>query len=414
MNTLFTSIERYVNDNFKDLVEIEKVTGSRLHLIISGDEKEDIMIVICKFSYILSKTFESFTKYSNLDEMKLQFGADLGYYCDAEIIVGEESEYTSIGYPANYAAKLQSISKVGKLYLSEALLNCYDELDKNNFIKVCDESANSTKKKYNNGDIYSLNLNKFDDPVLFNKSTIKNFSTYVEKARELSNNLNYRSMSTIRPNSNFTFATWSVQNIATFDGTIVYADIRGFTKEFKPDGSNLLELKKITVSILETMYKKCIENKGIHIQFQGDREFVLFPHYMYDDACLFAIKLIDAIKKTGRHIGVGISSGKLYGFKIGIRGLKDNVLLGIPVIIADKLEDLYAKEDCVAISEGVYLNLSDCSVKNLFTYSGNIEIIKQKYYWTSIGYEGFVKRKQTIEAQKKPEMPYTKPYGNVE
>lgn len=414
MNTLFTSIEKYVNDNFNNYVEIEKVTGSRLHLIINGTKCEDIMIVICKFAYILSRKFRNFTKYSNLDEIKLQFGADLGYYCDAEIFVGKENEYTSIGYPANYAAKLQSVSKIGKIYISEGLLYCYEEQDRNNFNKVNDEESKITKRKYNNGDIYSLDLIRFDDSSVFSKSIIKNFEVYVARARELSDNLNYRSMNTLRPNINFTFDTWSVRNIATFEGTVVYADIRGFTKAFMPDGSNLLELKNITLSLLNTMYARCIENKGIHVQFQGDREFVLFPYEMYEDACVFAIKLIDIIKQRGKHIGVGISYGKLYGFKIGIRGSKDNVLLGIPVIAADKLEDLYADEDCIAISETIYSKLSDNSIKTLFTYGGSIQMIKQSYYWTNIGYKEFIIKKQSLEAQKKPNMPYTKPYRRIE
>lgn len=121
MNTLFTSIEKFVNDNYKQQVIIEKVTGARLHLIINGDNFTKLMIIICKFAYLLSKEFNTFTKYSNLDALSLQFGADAGFYCDAEIELKDDKEYTSIGYPANYAAKLQSISNIGSLYISEKL-----------------------------------------------------------------------------------------------------------------------------------------------------------------------------------------------------------------------------------------------------------------------------------------------------
>ena len=136
MNTLFTSIEKFVNDNYKQEVIIEKVTGSRLHLIINDEKQTAIMIVICKFAYMLSKEFTTFTKYSNLELLSLQFGADVGFYSEAEIKLSDDTEYTSIGYPANYAAKLQSISYTGSLYVSEKLYDLLDYSEKKNFEKI--------------------------------------------------------------------------------------------------------------------------------------------------------------------------------------------------------------------------------------------------------------------------------------
>ncbi len=411
MNTLFTSIEKFANDKYNQEITIEKVTGSRLHLIICGERKTIIMIIICKFAYMLSKQFSTFTKYSGLDLLNLQFGADVGYYCEAEIKIANDAEYTSIGYPANYAAKLQSISNIGSLYISEDLFDMLQIVEQNNFEEVKNAQSLKTIEKYNNGKIYSFKISKFDDPTLFSNSTIANIDEYIAQARNRSNDLNYNTMNKIHPTSNFTFDNWSVKNIAEFNGTVVYADVRGFTKEFEPNGGNLETLAYETVSILNTMYDNCKNNNGIHIQFQGDREYVLFPYDAQDDACLFAIKLIDAIKKKHRHIGVGIAYGKIYGFKIGIRGSRDNVMLGIPAICADNLEDLYAGEDTVSISEFVYDKLNERFLKSLFEEKGMVENIGCKYYSTTLGYGCYVSKKQYGYAQKEPTMPYTKPYG---
>lgn len=411
MNTLFTSIEKFVKDNYKQDVTIEKVTGSRLHLIINGVNQTTIMIVICKFAYILSKQFKTFTKYSELDPINLQFGADVGYYSEAEIKLSDDTEFTSIGYPANYAAKLQSISNISSLYVSEKLYNLFDYNSKKSFEKVFDSQSLKIKDKYNNGEIYKFSISKFDEPNIFTNVVISNIDDYITEARNKSNGLNYKDMSKITPTKNFTIDNWSVTNIAEFNGTVVFADIRGFTREFKPDGSNLEMLVYETIKILNTMYVKCTENKGIHIQFQGDREYVIFPHDKQDDACIFAVKLIDAIKKANKHIGVGIAYGKLFGFKIGIRGSKDNVMLGVPAICADRLEDLYAIEDTISIASNVYDKLDDIYLKSMFVEKGTIKDIGYKYYSTNLSFEHYANKKCNGIAQKKPDMPYTKPYG---
>lgn len=220
-------------------------------------------------------------------------------------------------------------------------------------------------------------------------------------------------MNEISPKTNFTFYNWSVTNIAKFNGTVIFADVRGFTKEFKPDGSNLEILVDKTIKILNIMYKKCNENNGIHIQFQGDREYVLFPYESQDDACIFAIRLIEEIQKEGKHIGVGIAWGELFGFKTGIRGSKDNVMLGIPAICANNLEDSYACEDTVSIADNVYDKLKDQCLKSMFNEKGIIKCINCKYYSTTLGYEHYANEKLKNSAQKKPEMPYTKLHGVI-
>ena len=86
-------------------------------------------------------------------------------------------------------------------------------------------------------------------------------------------------------------------------------------------------------------------------------------------------------------------------------------MLGVPAICADNLEDLYAGEDTVSISENVYSKLKDKQLKSLFDEKGTVKNIGCKYYSTTLGYSQYINKGLYGYAQKKPDMEYTKPYG---
>lgn len=74
-----------------------------------------------------------------------------------------------------------------------------------------------------------------------------------------------------------------------------------------------------TQNILTTMYDLVTVNHGIHVQFQGDREFALFHNYAgyecLSDAVKAGLKMIDAVQTYGVSIGVGESFGKFYALQ---------------------------------------------------------------------------------------------------
>ena len=131
------------------------------------------------------------------------------------------------------------------------------------------------------------------------------------------------------------------------------------------------------------MYNVMKEN-GIHVQFQGDREVAIFAKSNLKEALISALKLQDKIRDLGLKCGIGINYGYIYASRVGIRGEKDNVIIGESAIDADKLEDLYAKEHETVLSNTMYSKMKDerknDEILSYFTKSEN------GVYKTSLSY----------------------------
>lgn len=181
------------------------------------------------------------------------------------------------------------------------------------------------------------------------------------------------------------FDELSKKECKEIDGIPLFADIRGFTTQFDKEDVNLEEMSIKTQNILTTMYNQVVENRGVHVQFQGDREFALFHNYTgyecYMDAVKTGLKMIDEVHTYGVSIGVGESLGKMFATKIGARGEKDFLLIGKTVIEADKNEDENAEENQLVISNEIFIQLKQENPK-----WASIFIKKDGYYYTKTGY----------------------------
>lgn len=96
------------------------------------------------------------------------------------------------------------------------------------------------------------------------------------------------------------------------------------------------------------------------------------------------MRIIDAVKPFSVHVGVGEDYGRLFATKIGARGEKDNILLGETIISADSMEDKYADDDQIAITETVFkgLKIQNPYLANHFKKAGN-------HYIASIGFQQY-------------------------
>lgn len=206
------------------------------------------------------------------------------------------------------------------------------------------------------------------------------------EVRKYDNNLNLGEIAFSEARQLIDFNYISKSNCKKIDGIPLFADIRGFTKQFEKDDSNLKEMSLKTKNVLSTMYydiKKC---NGIHIQFQGDREVALFHNYPNHDCILDAItvamRIVDDVKDYNVTVGVGASLGTVFASKIGARNERDNILLGTVVTQADKFEEEKAGENQIVINEGIYQNLKS----NHFIWSKQFEKVTDDCYRTTIGY----------------------------
>ena len=115
LDTFFSSIEAYGKKHYHDNFEVEKITGSRLHMyVVNADIAASFEIVsaISQYAYKLTAYLrDEVSKYKTLLPFTIQVGACYGKFYEFEFKRKDADELTTIGYAANYAAKLQSLAQ---------------------------------------------------------------------------------------------------------------------------------------------------------------------------------------------------------------------------------------------------------------------------------------------------------------
>lgn len=384
LDTFFTSIEYYGKTNFPKSFVVEKITGSRLHMYVVEDIAKAYSIVqeVVKYAGQLARYLNvEISKYKTLMNFRIQTGACFGQFYNFVFKRENADEETTIGYAANYAAKLQGLSKKGSLAISSKLYDALDKETKKLYTKI----VSSKIKKYGEDCYYETRIGKL-------QSNLDN-ENYLKASQDYANKVNLTNMEFRQATKPVSFDKLSKTECKELQGIPLFADVRGFTSKFDSDDANLDEMAIATQNILTTMYNKVEQNHGIHVQFQGDREVALFHNYpgheCYFDAVKAGLQLIDAVKPYGVSIGVGQSFGKMFATRIGARNEKDYLLIGTVVVEADRNEDENAKPNQLVISREIYEYLKNHG-------ASWAEIFKKQddYYYTTVGYN-FMKNKIT-------------------
>lgn len=392
LDTFFTSVESFGKKVSKKLV-VEKITGSRLHMYVVDELEPAFRVVkaVSTYAYQLARYINTdIPKYKSLLDFYINVGVAYGRFYDFEFTTMDGfSELTTIGYAANFAAKLQALSGLNKISISEDI---YDELpvgEQRKYEKVDEKSI----EKYGQQKYYTAHLVYVDSPVKIENEDL-------QAAKDYANSDNLKDIEFTSVRAPLNFRNLNKTQCKKLEGIPVFADVRGFTSQFKEDDSNLDDMTRKTQEILEAMYHVSMSHGGIHVQFQGDRELSLYHNvpeqtingaYQAEQKCfksavLASMRIIDAVKSYAVHIGVGEDFGTLFATKIGARGEKDNILLGETVIQADIMEDKNAGEDQIAITAEVYSGLKseDSYLAGKFKQVGS-------YYIATIGYKEYLK-----------------------
>ncbi len=380
LDTFFSSIEAYGKRHYAETFVVEKVTGSRLHMYVVDDLENvyNTVIDIAIYAYVLSSCLNSsIGKYKSLLAFEIQVGCCYGEFYDFIFKTENEEEETTIGYAANYAAKLQGITCEGYISISE---NMYDVLLGDNK-KMFQKRFDPHIMKYEQSCFYTADLSKFEKG-----SHIENGLEY---AKEVAYRVNLYEMTFPVPSRRINLDYLTKKEGKKLEGIPLFADVRGFTSQFKEDDSNLVEMAQKTQNILTSMYS-IVNKSGTHIQFQGDREFALYHNYgdynCCKDAVFAGMKIIDAVHEYGVCVGVGQSIGKMFVSKIGARGEKDIVVLGKTVIDADSFEDEYAKENQLVIGKEIYQILRSENIQ----LASQFAKLNEDCYYTTVGYKRFL------------------------
>lgn len=387
LDTFFSSVELYGKKHYSKELVIEKITGSRLHMYVVSDDIVrcfEVVSAVAQYSqklvYYMS---QNISKYKTLIRFQLQVGACHGNFYEFTFNEGKpDAELTTIGYACNYAAKLQAVSAIGHIAISESI---YDNLTGDQK-KAFERIDSDLVKKYEQDYYYDAKISDLVSRFCFEKD--------LEKAREIASRVNLQDVNFRGAIKAVSFETLSKTEGKKIQGIPFFADVRGFTSQFDSDDANLEEMAVKTQNILTSMHQVILERKGIHVQFQGDREMALFHDYgeyrCASDAVIAGLKIIDKVKEFSVSVGVGQASGRLFAAKIGARNSRDNILLGRTVNQADENEDKHAGKNQVVISKDIYeaIKADRPLLASLFSKKAD------DLYYTESGYKSFLQNRQ--------------------
>ncbi|MBQ6396173.1 hypothetical protein IJH89_01145 [Candidatus Saccharibacteria bacterium] len=392
LDVYFSSVERFAK-SLPHPFTVEKVTGSRLHLYVDGAPNEMVSSVLDLASYAYGASLiiaKEIPKYKTLLPFEMSIGATSGKFYVTDFILDEEIlETTSIGFAANYAAKIQILTPASHIGISDDMFEMLSLRQQASFEPV----RNMKLSKYEKDLFYVASLGD-SDSLLRQLSDVE-----IRQIKERAEKVNLSEIARRKLTENSDFDMLTRNSYGKFLGIPVYADIRGFTEKFNKDDSNLEEMAARTQTVLETMYRTTTDNNGKHVQFQGDREVALF--FDIKSAVISAMRQIDAVKNLGMHIGIGQDYGNVFIVKLGMRGEKDFLLLGETAVDADKLEDGHAAEDQIAISEEAYAKLlaEDKFLADLFSREKDRHTNKVAYV-TKVGYLEYQNKFMSVQANK--------------
>lgn len=412
LNTFTSAMEKFTDE--LENVEVEKFTTSRLHFYISekNSDSETIsttMLEIATFSQSLAKHINKLSKYQSLINFTIGSGADYGEFTEFKFEDPESKieEMTTIGSPANRAAKLQSLCQNGLILISKEVYDILSRFarcvffgDSNATVKLAAKYTDLIAYKAKISDVYGI----LDDDYKAHESRCLYYAT------EVANKLNLGDMDVTEAKSQIDFNSLSIQHSkSTDDAVILFSDIRNFTKTV--DEENLAEIKQLTKQVLIMMNKEVRKRDGVHVQFQGDRESAVFNKFIdeKDDyamrAVLCAMRMLDKIAEINKNrlgkdldIGIGCALGTIFATRIGIRGRKFNVVMGQTVKEADDAEDNVAGANIrspkteIAITEDMYHYLINLSGKEAKLIKENFKKREQEnkaYYVSTLSFSEF-------------------------
>ena len=439
LDTFIASIEKF-SESFPEDCVVEKFTTSRLHIYYrvkcdeDGKSKEvslknaivRVFQIIC-FSRCLVEKLKSLGKYKNAPKFKIGVGIDIGNFVEFEFKDDEFTELTTIGSPANRAAKLQSVianDRDNDILISKAFFDVVQkyipEIASKFFGRGDLSSKIVVKAYYYDLTAYGGSIKEIEEVIAQYSSWNKRKDAGLDFAEQKANQTNYGDIDFTSARKPIDFNTLSLRAPKVVEGAMFYSDIRGFTN--KVDMSKLQEAERFTKTVLEMMYDCEQTDAGVHIQFQGDRDSVVF--YNHSDmsknyavsAVVAGMKMLDGIDNINKsrntdkiNIGIGIAIGNIFLSRLGLKNGKFNIALGQTVRDADKAEDEKAgtrKEGQlseIAITSEVFQYISSLAKYNILAKNiiNNFTPFSdsKEFYVTSTKYSQLFQKQEDVKVE---------------
>lgn len=414
--------------------QVEKHTGGRSHVVIeicedskNTDIEEALKTVVACFKFN-NDIFNELTKYTqyNYPDFKIHAGMDYGEYAWYKIEDNvTEDESTTIGGVANNAAKIQSFAYKDYIYIMDKLYRELPQEFKDKFTELDESRMEVIKGKIKNSKVYEAKYNQiFDDSVM--NDIDKKLEDVKKRVEEEANKLNISEIDFSDAKVKVDFSKLSINNNKKLSGGILCADIRGFTKLFNKNDSNLDDLCDVMQELYSVMGDSVNEEEGIKVQYQGDRIVALFNDFNGADP--YKIRMLNSafklneriqglndradisekLKKNNIAIGVGCSSGNIIATRLGANGSKDNIILSEAAKAADSSEDDYAEKNSVVICKQLHDEIvAEAKNSTHIEYKVLQEVFTAisttGYYSANITYSEFQKKIDEKKAQEQEE-----------
>ncbi|MBQ7250459.1 MAG: hypothetical protein IJS37_03855 [Bacilli bacterium] len=396
LNGLFSSIQRFAVGRYPDAV-IEKVTGSRLHLYIEDKRNQGVghcilvMLNIAVYAYGALKTANENSAIALSQPMNIRIGANYGEFR----VFSLEEEETSIGYAANFACKLLSVTQVSTIAIAK---DDYQALNVG-ARRLFAMTVSPRIKKYTDdgsGVYYAAGLH-----LLFANMDALNAAFDDDSRRQVLESFSRHSSRQIlmeSANSLSDLDRLSENRPVKISGSAIFADIRGFTLLFEPDDSNLNVLVGQIAHTLQKM-RAIVDKSGKHIQIQGDKEVGVFAGayagkvVSVGEAVRSGMNILDFFAGEKFSVGIGMASGPIYVAKVGIRNNTDVVIFGRTVSLGDWLQETRAEEGDLVITDQMHNEL--LKEPYLKFLANQFKPIDYGLYWkTDVGLTEYTQRFQ--------------------
>lgn len=414
LQTYFTGLSKLINDRG---AEVEKYTSGRAHIVFEMDAEDSeineklLEIMVSCFIYN-NDIFNNLGKYSQYENFEVHGGADYGEYYDYEILEEDgDNEFTSIGSVANISAKIQTYSKKDYIYVTKKFVDNLDKEIKDKFIELTEDEKKEFSSKIKVQKIYKAKYSNIfeEDKIEELRNSLDDIKTRVT---EEANKLNLSEITFEGVNKKLSFSDLSLggKNKKIESCGVMCADIRKFTKLFNANGANLDNLKDVMKDIYSIMGETVSTYNGTKVQYQGDRIVAVFHDYGNEEEyivrmmeCSMTLKskiqglnddeqIKEKLNNKTISIGIGCSIGKVIASRLGLRGNKDNIIIGEAYKTANKAEDDHAGEEEIVIWKSLK---DEIDTKEEVTY--NVKYTALQDIFDSISTTGYYVTKSTID-----------------
>lgn len=349
--------------------------GHKIHVLCYlpvNDEdvisKRAALFLLVANDFVRSVFNEEFSTYP---DWTIGGGADIGNAIGTRNGKRGDRELLFIGNPANRAAKI--IADTSSLRITKALYGALPD-----DIQACCTLLKSGEYKIAAG---QATLDTLCEKYGIKWDRTKSAERIADEHKNFPlNGFDYSDAEVL-----IDFEKLSENNNKRVLGASVFADVSGFTKfvEDATDDDAKAEALKVFHVIRKELTKVATDDQnGVRVQFQGDRIQALC-HLPQGDGNKIALEAVETaismlssfeqvIKKDLPEakplaLKVGVDMGTSLATRLGKRGDRDNICLGLPAEHAAEIEEICA-DSMIGISESVFDGLEGSDLKKQFKY----------------------------------------------